>query len=184
METSGKKNKESTSKTNTNGQLTGTDQSDGIDLTIGGTKRVLGIDYGSKRIGVAVSDELGTMAFPCEVFKNTGNRQSAEYISTLCNVRFEGIELIVIGESKNYKGEDNAIMEDTREFAEHLKSMAFDVVFEPEVLSTMEAERIQGKREDIDSSAAAVILQSFLNRRLHTTPQKTLEQIHDSKYEL
>ena len=75
-------------------------------------------------------------------------------------------------------------MEDVREFAEHLKSLLIETHFEPEVLSTMQAERIQGKRDDIDSSAAAVILQSFLDRMHTDTSQKTMQEIRDSKYEL
>ena len=155
-----------------------------IDSIAGYTGRILGIDYGTKRIGVAVSDESNTMAFPVEVFKNEGNKKSAEYIYKVCSITYGGIEHVVLGESKDYKGVDNVIMEDVREFAEHLKSLLIETHFEPEVLSTMQAERIQGKRDDIDSSAAAVILQSFLDRMHTDTSQKTMQEIRDSKYEL
>lgn len=144
-------------------------------------KKYLGIDFGTKRIGVAVSDDSASMAFPKNVLPNEG--WAPDEILTLCKTL--GIEEVVLGESKNFKGEDNAVMEDVRQFAEHLRARGLNVIFEPEIMSTIQAERLQGQRSDIDASAAAVILQSYLDRvKQRETPQKTLEEIEDSKYNL
>lgn len=145
-------------------------------------KKYLGIDYGTKRVGVAISDDAGTLAFPLGVIQNLKPEDTAREIWNICGVK-GGIEDVVLGESKNFKGEDNAVMEDVRQFAEHLKANHLNVIFEPEIFSTMQAERLQGQRSDIDASAAAVILQSYLERiRQEKDPQRTLEEIEDSKY--
>jgi putative Holliday junction resolvase len=123
--------------------------------------RYLGIDYGSKRIGLAISDEAETMAFPHEVVAN--DKRTMAVITDLCEAN--KIKTIIMGNSQNYKGEDNAIMEEVHAFTELLKSKNYEVIFEAEVLSTMQAERLQGKRSDIDASAAAIILQSYLDRQ-------------------
>lgn len=146
-------------------------------------KKYLGIDYGKKRIGLAVSDESGNMAFPKGIFENKGKKDAAEAIWKMCNIELGGVKDIVLGESKNFKGEDNEVMEDVREFAEYLKSHALNVIFEPEIMSTIQAERLQGQRADIDASAAAVILQSYLDRVVkREKTQETLEEIDQRKY--
>ncbi len=123
--------------------------------------RYLGIDYGEKRIGLAISDEEEKMAFPHAVLQNGGSTISD--IMELCGVN--KIKTVVLGESRNYKGEENSIMQKAHEFADDLEANGLKVIFEAEVLTTMQAERIQGKKDDIDASAAAIILQSFLDRQ-------------------
>lgn len=145
-------------------------------------KKYIGIDYGTKRVGVAVSDDGGTMAFPKTIIQNNSLEQVSYEISKMCNEL--GIKDIVVGESKNFKGEDNAVMKEVREFINHLEVKGLDVVYESELFSTMQAERIQGQRTDIDASAAAVILQSYLDRiKKENEPFKTLEEIQNTKYE-
>ncbi|MEK9185195.1 MAG: Holliday junction resolvase RuvX [Patescibacteria group bacterium] len=124
--------------------------------------RYLGIDYGSKRIGVAVSDAEGKIAFPEAVIPN--DRNAIETIHNLILGREVGG--VVIGQSDNFSGEPNKIQSDIDKFAKQLESkeMDFEVFFEPEFLTSKQAEQIQGKRESIDASAAAIILQSYLNR--------------------
>ena len=145
-------------------------------------KKYLGIDYGSKRVGVAVSDDQGTIAFPKCVIQNGSLEQVSYEISKICNEL--GVKDVVLGESKNFKGEDNLIMKEVRSFINHLEVKGLDVVYEPEIFSTMQAERIQGQHTDIDASAAAVILQSYLDRvKKENGPFKTLEEIENTKYE-
>jgi putative Holliday junction resolvase len=144
-------------------------------------KKYVGIDYGTKRVGVAVSDDQGSMAFPKEIIQNTGLENVATRVSTLCNEL--GTRDVILGESKNFKGEDNEVMKDVRVFINHLEARGLDVVYEPEIFSTMQAERLQGQQDDIDASAAAVILQSYLDRvKQQAVPQKTMEEIEDIKY--
>jgi putative Holliday junction resolvase len=127
----------------------------------------LGIDYGTKRIGVAVSDKNWQFAFPLSIVKNGPSkkeRDAALYeIRKICDEH--EVYVVVIGESKDFQNKDNAIMEEIRDFREHLiEEFELDVVFEPEMFSTLQASRIQGEHDKIDASAAAVILQSYLDR--------------------
>ena len=72
-------------------------------------------------------------------------------------------------------------MKEVREFINHLEVKGLDVVYESELFSTMQAERIQGQRTDIDASAAAVILQSYLDRiKKRMNHLKTLEEIQNT----
>ncbi len=120
----------------------------------------MGIDFGLKRIGVALSDKAGQFAFPHAVLVN--NKQVLGEICTLSEKN--DIKTIIVGESKNFKNEDNLIMIDVREFCKNLESQGFTVIMEPEMMTTIQAERIQGRIKEIDASAAAIILQSYLDR--------------------
>jgi putative Holliday junction resolvase len=123
--------------------------------------RYLGIDYGSKRVGLALSDEEGTMAFPYVVLENKSDL--LERMKAI--IEKEKVEKIVIGESKNFQGEENKIMLEIKKFADDLKGVVGkEVFYEPEFLSSHQAVQIQGKNSELDASAAAIILQSFLDR--------------------
>ncbi|MEA2715595.1 MAG: putative pre6S rRNA nuclease [Candidatus Parcubacteria bacterium] len=124
------------------------------------TARVLGIDYGSKRIGVAVSDEKRQFALPLTVVQNTPDL--AEKIATIA-LGHEAGE-IVLGESRNYKGEPNLILLESIDFKKKLEERGFVVHFEQEFMTSAQAERLQGKNDKTDASAAALILQSHLDR--------------------
>ncbi|MES3006076.1 MAG: Holliday junction resolvase RuvX [Patescibacteria group bacterium] len=129
--------------------------------------RFLGIDYGHKRIGLAISDPSAALAFPYEVLQV--NDTTPGRIADIC--KKELVNGIVMGESKNFKGQENTIMKEARLFAEMLKVLTdLPVSFEPEIMSTIQAERLQGRadqqKKTIDASAAAVVLQSFLDRHM------------------
>lgn len=121
----------------------------------------MGVDFGKKRIGIAISDEAGKIAFPHSIIANSGT----ELKEVIDLASAQGITTVVVGESKNFKGDDNVIMRSALEFCDGLKKAGYNVVLEPEIYSTMQAERIQGRQDDIDASAASVILQSFLDRK-------------------
>ena len=124
--------------------------------------RYLGIDYGSKKIGLAVSDEGGSFAFPFLIFSNISKENSIDKILKI--IKDKKIERLVIGESLNLKGEENKILKDVKLFVEKLKEkIDMDIYFEKEWLSTIEARRYQD-RKDADDSAAAIILQRFLDK--------------------
>jgi len=122
--------------------------------------RILGIDYGSKRVGVAVSDEGRQFALPVSVVTNTATLLEEIEKIAIDNESRE----IVMGESRNYRGEPNEILLDSLEFKKKLEKNGFTVYFEPEFMTSIQAERWQGKTELIDASAAAIILQSYLDR--------------------
>ena len=122
--------------------------------------RLLGIDYGTRRVGIAFSDTEQRLAFPYAVFFN--DAELIEKIQKLVEEKeFEGI---VIGESRNFQQQENKVMVKVREFLEQLKEkIPLSVYFEPEFLTTAEAEHFEkpGMR---DASAAAIILQSYLDK--------------------
>jgi putative Holliday junction resolvase len=123
--------------------------------------RYLGIDFGSKRVGIAVSDEDGKMAFPHSVILNNENL-FAEVEGIIKN---EKVGEIIIGESKNFAGEPNKIMVEIERFKKMLEGKTkLPVLFEPEFMTSSQAEQIQGKNDMHDASAAAIILQSYLDR--------------------
>jgi putative Holliday junction resolvase len=124
--------------------------------------RLLGIDYGAKRVGIALSDEGGTLAFAKAVFKS--GKTLVPEIKDYC--AREGVTEIVLGDSKNYAGEDNPIMAKILPFKEELEEeTGLPVHMESELMTSTAAARFQGKNDMHDASAAALILQSFLDTR-------------------
>ncbi len=135
--------------------------------------RYLGIDYGSSKIGLALSDEAGTMGFPHSIIQNT-----PRCIDELCAlIGAENVGAIVIGESRTLAGGENPIAKDARAFGEQLTSRAdVPVFYESEVFTSVEARRAPEKQlksrsmkrhDAIDDRAAALILTSYLSRTNH-----------------
>ena len=122
--------------------------------------RILGIDYGTKRIGVAVSDESRTFALPVVVVKNS-DIALREIIEI---ARQHEAKEIVIGESRNYRLQPNAIFEEADAFKKELEKAGYKVHLELEFMTSVNADRFQGKTDMTDASAAALILQSYLDR--------------------
>lgn len=127
--------------------------------------RYMGIDFGTKRIGVALSDSSNTFALPHSVVKNS--KKIVDDLNTIiCD---NEVEVIVLGESKDFKGKDNKVMPKIRELKEAIENqLGKQVVFEPEFLTSHQAESIQGKHKLLDAAAAALILQSYLDRLANT----------------
>ncbi len=123
-------------------------------------KRLLGIDYGEKRIGLAVSDDQGMMAFPHSVVP--GGKGAAVAVAAIA--REQGADTIVVGQSNDYQGKPNVIMTKANAFAEELKTAGFIVAFESELLSSHQASHFQGKTAMTDAAAASIILQSYIDR--------------------
>ncbi|MCB9806050.1 Holliday junction resolvase RuvX [Candidatus Nomurabacteria bacterium] len=132
----------------------------------------LGIDFGSKRVGLAISDDGGSLAFPLEVLSNDDKL----VLNIKKIVEDNNIEKIVIGESKDFQMKENKIMAEARQFSEDLKKeISCDIVFQPEFMTSMQVEREHfqisemGKKrgyhkvKDVDAKAATIILQSYLD---------------------
>ena len=122
--------------------------------------RFLGIDYGTKRIGIAVSDENIILAFPKGILLNNLNifKNIGEILKT------ENISEIVIGESVNFKGKENIVSKEIKTFISELKDkFNLPIHEQKEFLTSVEARRFQKKKE-VDDSAAALILQRYLDR--------------------
>ena len=135
--------------------------------------RFLGVDYGGKRVGIAVSDEESKLAFPFKILKN--NSELLDTIHNICGE--ENISEIVIGESLNLSGGENIIMQEIKEFTEKLSELNLPIHFEKEFLTSVEARGREGKEkndarkikkeisEKVDASAAALILQRYMDKK-------------------
>ena len=122
--------------------------------------RILGIDFGTKRIGIAMSDEAGQFAMPLIVFSN-----SKKYFEEIVGLaQKNNVNEIVLGESRDYKGQPNKILPEVLVLKEKLESEGFIVHLEPEFMTSQQAERFQGKNNMTDASAAALILQAYLEK--------------------
>lgn len=125
--------------------------------------RYLGIDYGSKRVGIAVSDESAQFALPLIVLP-TSQTIAQEVGET---AEENAVTTIILGESKDFKGKPNTIHSESLNFKKDLEAKGFTVIFEPEFMTSQNAERFQGKHDMLDASAAALILQSYLDKLAH-----------------
>ncbi len=124
--------------------------------------KYMGIDFGLKRIGLAFSDETEMFAMPHVVIANSKDVAKRVIEEGVSN----NVDAYVVGESKNFAGKDNPIMEYIKVFVEELKNISKrDVYLEPEFMTSAHAEKLQGKHKLLDASAAALILQSFLDRK-------------------
>ncbi|MFZ2048871.1 MAG: Holliday junction resolvase RuvX [Minisyncoccia bacterium] len=121
--------------------------------------KIMAVDYGAKRVGVASTDESGEFALPRAVLPNDDTLVD----TILKQISDENIEKVVVGDSKNLDGTPNAISKDINIFVEKLKAEKIDVVMHPEVYTSMEADRLQGQNDMRDASAAALILKSYID---------------------
>ncbi len=128
--------------------------------------KYLGIDYGAKRIGIALSDGSGSLAFPKAVIRSGDFPGEAELAREVARIAAEEkAEGIVIGESRDYKNAANPIMRKIEGFKAALEAASgLPVSYEPEFMTSAMAEHLQGKTAMHDASAAAMILQSFLDK--------------------
>jgi putative holliday junction resolvase len=136
--------------------------------------RYLGIDYGSKRVGLSLSDEDSLIAFPYKIIKN--DLELVDIIHNICGQ--EDISAIILGESTDLSGKPNKIMGSIEEFKRNLESeLDLPIYFEKEFMTSVFARGNEGKKENnarknkkeksekIDDSASALILQRFLDRK-------------------
>lgn len=125
--------------------------------------RLMGIDYGEKKIGIALSDESAKIAFPHSVIKNVSVATAIKEIKKICEEKQVG--KIILGKSLDYKNQPNIIMAKIEKFKSLFeKEISLSVEFENEVLTTKQAERYTGKQPYTHASAAALILQSYLDK--------------------
>lgn len=136
--------------------------------------RYLGIDYGTKKVGLALSDEAGTMGFPYSIVPVTP--QLTDAVARI--IAQEDVGAVVMGESRSLAGGDNAVMAAARAFAAELaERTGVPISYESEVYTSALARRAperegksrSGKRppRSVDASAAALILTSYLSRLHH-----------------
>ncbi len=129
--------------------------------------KVLALDYGAARTGVAVSDVTGTVARPLEVVARAGGEAGLARLAEL--VRQEGAELVVVGLPLTLRGERGPQAQETERFVARLrKVVSVPVETYDERFTTALAGRSGGGRADEDARAAAHLLEGFLARREST----------------
>lgn len=125
--------------------------------------KYLGLDYGTKHVGVAISDAAGVYAFP----KSTLPNDSKLLQSIIEIAQKEGVETIVMGDTRSTEGYKNDVTVAADRFIEALKKQSnLPVERMWEAWSSLEAARFapKGKKHD-DASAAAIILQRYIEMR-------------------
>ena len=135
--------------------------------------RVLGIDFGEKRVGLAVSDPTGTIATPLEtVHRRTGKRPPLAEIERIA--KSLGVEHVVVGLPLDLRGEENDWCREVREVGRKVgERLGVSVSFVDERLSSVRAERAvresglkkveRERKERVDAAAAQLILQAWLD---------------------
>jgi putative Holliday junction resolvase len=133
--------------------------------------RLLGLDLGDRRIGVAVSDPTGFLASALQVLPSVGRSRDAAEVARIAVE--EQADAVVVGVPVNMDGSYGAQAEKSRKFGAALEQRGLPVVFWDERLTTVEAQRYlretgvgrQRRRETLDGAAAAILLQSYLDFR-------------------
>jgi len=133
--------------------------------------RVLGIDFGTRRIGLALSDPTGTLASPLSFLENTGLPEVTTKLKEL--IGKHGVQIVVIGLPRNMDGTYGPSAEKVRHFINHIQPhLSAQIISQDERLTTAQATRDlsliglsrKDLRKKVDSSAASLILQQFLDR--------------------
>jgi putative Holliday junction resolvase len=123
--------------------------------------RVLALDYGSARCGVAVSDPTGTLATPLDPVLRANTRRGIARLATV--VRETGAERVVLGLPLGLSGADTAQTAETRAFGERLaEAVGVPVELYDERFTTRIAQRSASREASEDSRAAAVLLEDWL----------------------
>lgn len=125
--------------------------------------KYLGIDFGSKKVGFAQSDDEGRLAFPLMIAPNDATLMK----DTLELIREMKFGVVVIGESVDGNGKPNKIAKEARAFGSTIEgAMDVTVAFEKEWYSTVEARKQPGNEgnHEVDDQAAAIVLQRYLDK--------------------
>lgn len=143
--------------------------------------RILGLDYGSKTVGVAVSDAMGWTAQSLETITRKEENKLRKTLARIeALVKEYEVEKIVLGYPKHMNNEQGDRCAKTENFKEMLeRRTGLPVILQDERMSTMSAERIlmeggvrrENRKEYIDKMAAAFILQAYMDRMSHETEE-------------
>jgi putative Holliday junction resolvase len=141
--------------------------------------RALGIDYGERRIGLALSDPTGLLASPWKTIANDGNvgaaaqRLALEIEALIAEP--DGLDAVVIGLPRRLSGEDNDQTARVRRLGQLLADrIAIPITFQDERLTSHEADELlagrgerdwRKRKQQVDAMAAALILQDFLDHQ-------------------
>lgn len=135
--------------------------------------RVLGLDYGEKHIGIAISDALGILASSLATLENKGKDFIVSEIKKIC--KENKVKEIIIGLPISLSGEQETQAKQVKEFAEFLsKEIDIPIVFEDERLTTIMADKflkekgtkIKDRKAKEHKLAAQIILQDYLDKNI------------------
>ena len=152
-------------------------------------KRIVALDVGDRRIGIAVSDPLGITAQPLETYTRVGYGPDARHIAQIAK-QYE-TDQILCGLPRNMDGTQGFQVEKVREFAVKLEEMGLVVSYYDERMTTMLAEgalleanmRREDRKKRVDMVAAVVILQSYLDANAAVPDYVNSDDDEDEKYD-
>ena len=129
--------------------------------------RILGVDFGERRIGLATSDASGRIATPRRTLLRKDDASAADFLLRFCAE--EEIEFVVFGIPKSPDGDESEFAARIRSFAKKFAGKtSLPVLFHEETLTSIEAARRLSpgsSKEELDRAAAAVLLEDFLRHR-------------------
>jgi putative holliday junction resolvase len=146
-------------------------------------RRILAVDYGRKRIGLAVSDELQLTAQPLKTLARKNRAEDFRRLREIC--REQGVARIIVGHPLHMTGEPGEMAEETARFAARLKKeLGIEVELLDERLTSWEAEQTAGGKRSLrarasaplDDVAAAILLREYLERQ-PTAPGAIAEKV-------
>ena len=132
--------------------------------------KALGIDFGTKRVGLALSDRSNIIASPYRTLNYVSEKDLVAQLETI--VSENDIKILVLGLPINMKGEDTVQTTKVRNFKDILSTLQIPIVFEDERLSsvsainslTLQNVKTGHNKPEIDKTAAAIILQQYLDK--------------------
>lgn len=131
--------------------------------------KVIGLDIGDKRIGVATGDSVVAIAFPREILERRGGEAEAKLLEM---IKKEGVSLVIVGLPLDARGGETPQCAKVRRFCERLtKRVSIDIKFVDEHLSSEDAKQRLSEigsstarsKTGVDAAAAAIILQSYFD---------------------
>lgn len=135
-------------------------------------KRIMGVDYGDKRIGIALTDLMQIIASPLEVYQTKTLKEDIDYICKI--IKDNDVEKVVFGLPLNMDGSEGDRAKITKKFASLVAQQTnAEIVFQDERLSSIEADEIlikcnvkrEKRKKLIDKLSACIILESYLNKK-------------------
>ncbi len=132
--------------------------------------KIVGLDIGKKRIGIAMSDIMGIIAHPVETIPREPEKSAIEKIKQIC--KDNNVKKIVAGLPKNMNNTIGEQAQDCIDFAKNFES-EYEIIFEDERLTSRQAEYILSQtgrkytknKQLVDLKSACIILQQYLDRK-------------------
>jgi putative Holliday junction resolvase len=146
------------------------------------SRRILAIDYGRKRIGMALSDDLGMTARPLGILVRTNRRDDLRRLRGIC--REHGVALIIVGHPVHMTGEASEMSDEAARFGARVKKeLGIETELYDERLTSWEAQQMVSgedshsrRKGSLDDLAAAILLRDYLERKRSEAPASTEEK--------